>query len=170
MVQRQLLGLRGLASLWKFKKFKRGRCGEPTGVSSKLRVWVWHSPKPQKGASIVMPNKSHAWAGTASDAEVGKMQYCCFFLRCLHSERNCHRFLLFPRITMSSLIPRELPLHLMLPLYIINSLEVEGVVVSPPEHPAYLAPALCMFGLLSVVFYASPVTSVRFLGQVFVAC
>jgi hypothetical protein len=39
-------------------------------------------------------------------------------------------------------------------LYIINSLEVEGAGVSPSECPAYLAPALCMFGLLSVVFLA----------------
>jgi hypothetical protein len=38
-----------------------------------------------------------------------------------------------------------MPLYLMLPLYIINSLEVR-------EHLAYLAQALCMFGLLSAVF------------------
>jgi hypothetical protein len=31
---------------------------------------------------------------------------------------------------------------LILPLYIINSLQVEGAGVSPSEHPAYLAPAL----------------------------
>jgi hypothetical protein len=37
-------------------------------------------------------------------------------------------------------------------LYIINVLEVEGAGASPSEHPAYLAPALCMFDLLSVVF------------------
>jgi hypothetical protein len=55
-----------------------GRCGEPTGVLNKLHVWIWHNPKPQKGASIVMPNKLHAWIGTASAAEVGKMQYSCF--------------------------------------------------------------------------------------------
>jgi hypothetical protein len=55
-------------------------CGEPTGVSNKLWVWVWHSPKPQKGANIVMSNKLHTWIGTASAAEVGKMQYSCFFL------------------------------------------------------------------------------------------
>jgi hypothetical protein len=53
----------------------------------------------------------------------------------------------------------------MLPLYIINSLEVEGAGVSPSKSPGYLAPALCMFGLLSVVFSASPIPSVRFLGQ-----
>jgi hypothetical protein len=34
----------------------------------------------------------------------------------------------------------------------INALEVEGAGVSPSEHPAYLALALCMFDLLSVVF------------------
>jgi hypothetical protein len=52
---------------------------------------------------------------------------------------------------------REMPLHLVLLLYIINSLEVRGIGVYSSEHPAYLAPALCMFGLLSVVFSASPV-------------
>jgi hypothetical protein len=67
---------------------------------------------------------------------------------------------------MSRPLLRELPLYLVLLLYIINSLEVERAGVSPSEHTAYLAPALCMFGLLSVVFSASPVTSVRFLGQV----
>jgi hypothetical protein len=66
---------------------------------------------------------------------------------------------------MSRPLPQESPLHLLLLLYIINSLEVEGAGVSPSEHPAYLAPALCMFCLLSVVFPTSPVTSVRFLGQ-----
>jgi hypothetical protein len=50
-------------------------------------------------------------------------------------------------------LPQELPLHLILPLYIINSLEVEVAGVSPSECPAYLASALCMFGLLSVVFF-----------------
>jgi hypothetical protein len=53
-------------------------CGEPTNVLNKLRVRVWHSPKPQKGASIVMPSNLHTWIGTS--AEVGKMQYSCFFL------------------------------------------------------------------------------------------
>jgi hypothetical protein len=43
-------------------------------------------------------------------------------------------------------------LSFVLLLYIINSLEMEGAGVSPSEHPAYLAPALCMFGFLSVVF------------------
>jgi hypothetical protein len=50
-----------------------------------------------------------------------------------------------------------MPLHLMLPLYIINPLEVKEAGVSPSEHPAYLDPALCMFDLLSVVLSASPV-------------
>jgi hypothetical protein len=44
-----------------------------------LWVSVWHSPKLLKGASIVMPNKLHTWIGTASAAEVGKMQYSYFF-------------------------------------------------------------------------------------------
>jgi hypothetical protein len=61
------------------------------------------------------------------------------------------------------------PLHLMLPLYIINSLEVEGACVAPSEHPAYLAPALCMIGLLSVVFSGiSCCTQLRFPRQVHV--
>jgi hypothetical protein len=41
--------------------------------------------------------------------------------------------------------------------------------VSPSELPAYLAPALCMF-CLSVVYSASSVAPVRFLGQVHVGC
>jgi hypothetical protein len=41
-------------------------------------------------------------------------------------------------------------------VYIINLLEVEVAGVSPSKCPAYLAPALCVFGLLSVVFSASP--------------
>jgi hypothetical protein len=32
-----------------------------------------------------------------------------------------------------------------------------GCFVSPFMHPAYLAPALCMFGLLSIVLSASPI-------------
>jgi hypothetical protein len=59
---------------------------------------------------------------------------------------------------MSHPLPQESPLHLVLLLYIINALEVEGAGVSPSEHPAYLPPALCTFGLLSVVFSASPIT------------
>jgi hypothetical protein len=51
--------------------------------------------------------------------------------------------------------PREMPLHLLLLLYIIKALEVEGASLSPSEHPAYLPPALCMFGLLSVVFFGT---------------
>jgi hypothetical protein len=35
----------------------------------------------QKGASIVMPNKLHAWVGTALATEVGKMQYNMFMFR-----------------------------------------------------------------------------------------
>jgi hypothetical protein len=41
-----------------------------------LHVWVWHSPKPQKGPSRVM--SSICLIGTASAAEVDKMQYSCF--------------------------------------------------------------------------------------------
>jgi hypothetical protein len=54
---------------------------------------------------------------------------------------------------MSHPLPGELPLHLVLLLYIINVLEVEVAGVSPSEHPAYLDLALCMPGLLSVVFF-----------------
>jgi hypothetical protein len=59
---------------------------------------------------------------------------------------------------MSRPLPRESPLHLVLRLYIKNSLEVEEAGVSPSEHPAYLAPALHMFGLLSVVLSVSRIT------------
>jgi hypothetical protein len=86
-------------------------CGEPTGILNKLRVWVWHSPKP-KGISTVMHSKFAHLIGTASAAEVGKMQYSCFFFWCLCLERSCHRLLLFPRITASCPLPREMPLHL----------------------------------------------------------
>jgi hypothetical protein len=44
-----------------------------------------------------------------------------------------------------------------------------GCCVSPSEHPAYLAPALYMFSLLSVLSI-SPVTPVRFLEQAHVGC
>jgi hypothetical protein len=71
---------------------------------------------------------------------------------------------------MSHPLPQEMPLHFMFPLYIINSLEVEGAVVSPSAHPAYLAPALFMFGLLSVVFCISCHPQLWFLGQARVAC
>jgi hypothetical protein len=134
--------------------------------SNKLQVWVWHSPKPQKGASIVMPNKLHARVGTASAAEVDKMQYSSFFLRCLRSERSCHRFLLFLRITISRPLSWELPLHLMLPLYVINLLEVEGWCVSiwAPSLPgpsfAYVWSSVCC------LFLHLPLPSVRFIGQV----
>jgi hypothetical protein len=49
-------------------------------VLNKLRVWVWHGPKLQKGASIVMPSTIAHLIGTASATEVGKMPYSCFFL------------------------------------------------------------------------------------------
>jgi hypothetical protein len=53
---------------------------------------------------------------------------------------------------MSHPLPQESLLHLTLRLYIINSLEVKGAGVSPSDRTAYLAPALCMFCLPSVVF------------------
>jgi hypothetical protein len=41
-----------------------------------------------------------------------------------------------------------------------------GAGLSPSKHPAYLAPALCMFGLLSIVFFSiSCHLQLRFLGQ-----
>jgi hypothetical protein len=55
-------------------------CGELTGVLNKLRAWVWHSPKLQKGTSIVMPSKIARLIGTASAAEVRKTPYSCLFL------------------------------------------------------------------------------------------
>jgi hypothetical protein len=44
-------------------------------------------------------------------------------------------------------------------LYIINTLEVgrRGLVCLHSSTQAYLVPALCMFGILSVFFLASPV-------------
>jgi hypothetical protein len=58
---------------------------------------------------------------------------------------------------MSHALPQEMPLCLQLLWYITNSLEVEGAGVSPSERPVYLVPDLCMFGLLSVGFSASPI-------------
>jgi hypothetical protein len=91
------------------------------------------------------------WHSLSCRSEQDALQL--FLLRCLHSERAV-RFLLFPRIKISCPLPQEMPLHLMLSLYIISSLEVkeESAGVSPFKCPAYLAPALCIFGLLSVVF------------------
>jgi hypothetical protein len=39
-----------------------------------------------------------------------------------------------------------------------------GAGVCPSECPAYLAPTLCMFGLLCCLFLHPPLTSVKFLG------
>jgi hypothetical protein len=47
---------------------------------------------------------------------------------------------------------------------------VDVAGVSPSEHPAYLAPALCMFGLLSVVFSSISRCLVLFLGQAHAGC
>jgi hypothetical protein len=88
-----------------------------------------------------------------------------FFLRCLPSERSCHGFLLFPRITMSRPLPREMPLHLVLPLYIISTLEV-GVLMClhPSTQPTWLQLYACfVFCLLSFLHLHSP--PVRFLQQ-----
>jgi hypothetical protein len=128
------------------------------------KLWVWHSPKLQKGANIVMPNKLHVWVGTASAAEVGKMQYSCFFHLC--SERSCHRFLLFPRIRVSDPLPQKMPLCLMLLLYIINALEVGGVLVClHPSAQACLAQLYVCFVCCLLSFLHLPSPSVRFLGQ-----
>jgi hypothetical protein len=116
------------------------------GLSNKLCVWVWHSPIPPKGASIIMPNKLHVWIRTASAAEVGRMQYSCFSFN-VYIQREA-----ITGSPCSQGLQCHAPFHLMLQLYIKNSLEVERVGVSPSEHPTCLAPALCMFGLLSVVF------------------
>jgi hypothetical protein len=123
------------------------------------------SPKLQKGASIVMPNKLHSWVDTASAAEVGKIQYSCFFPKMFTFRAKLSQVSLVAKGYSVMPLPQELPLHLLLPLYIINLLEVEGAGVSPSKHPAYLAPALCMFCLLFVVFSASPITPIRFIGQ-----
>jgi hypothetical protein len=94
-----------------------------------------------------------------------------FFPLCLHLERCCHRFLLFSRIMVSCPLPQEMPLCLMLLLYIINTLEV-GVLVYPHKSTqAYLAPALCTFCLLSIcLFWHLLSPSVRFLGQAHAGC
>jgi hypothetical protein len=85
-----------------------------------------------------------------------------FFLRFLCSERSCHRFLLFPRITLPCPIHQEIPLCIMFLLCIINTLEVGGCCcVSIWAHPG-----LCIFCLLSVVLsYMYHHPPVRFLGQ-----
>jgi hypothetical protein len=129
-----------------------GPRGEPTGALNKLRVWVQHSPKQEKGARIVMPSKIARLIDTSSAAEVDKMQYTCFFLHCLHLERSCHRFLLFPKIAVSHFLPWEMPLHLLVLLYVINALDWTWrvLVCLHPSTQAYLAPDLFMFGLLSV--------------------
>jgi hypothetical protein len=102
-----------------------------------------------------MPSNLHAWIGTASAAKVGKMQYSCFSFN-VYIQREavtgfscsgglqCHGPSLKNRLSTSCC-------HC-----ITNSLELEGAGVSSSEHPAYLAPALCMFCLLSVVLSASP--------------
>jgi hypothetical protein len=125
--------------------------GDPTGVLNKLWVWVWHSPKPQKRANIVMPNKLHIWVGTASAAEKGKMQYSCFSFN-VYIQREA--------VTASSCSP-ELQCHTPSAENCLSTSPpcvatvynkiTGGVVVGLSKHPAYLTPALCMFGLMSVV-------------------
>jgi hypothetical protein len=70
-----------------------------------------------------------------------------------------------PKNYTSSPLPQELLLHLVLPLYIINSLEDEGAVVCllPSTQPTWPQVALCMFGLLLSFLYL-PLPPVRFLG------
>jgi hypothetical protein len=141
-------------------------CVKSTSVLNKLRVWVWHSPKLQKGASIFMPNKLHVWVGTASAAEMGKIQYSCFFLKCLHSEKNRYRFLLFLRITMLCSLSQEMPLHLMLRLYIMNSLEVEGGWWVSIQVPSLPGPSFMhVWSSVCSLFLHLLLPSVRFIGQ-----
>jgi hypothetical protein len=128
-----------------------------TDVPSKLQGWVWHSPKLQTGASIVMPNKLNSWIGTVSAAEVGKIQYSSFSFN-VYIQREA--------VTASScsqaLQCHALSLRIASPscvATVYNKLTESGSGVSPSEHAAYLAPALCIFGLLSVVFSASPTAS-----------
>jgi hypothetical protein len=66
---------------------------------------------------------------------------------------------------MSCPLPHESPLHLLLQLYIINSLEVEEAGVSPSEHPAYLAQLYASFVFCLLSFLHLPSPPVRFLGQ-----
>jgi hypothetical protein len=115
-----------------------------TAVSNKLQAEVWHSPSRRGGQDAAQ----------------------LFFLRCLHSERSSHRFLLFPRITVSHPLSQELLFHLVLPLYIINSLEVEGAVVCLHPNAQTTWPQLCaclVFCFLSFLHLLLP--PVRFLGQ-----
>jgi hypothetical protein len=108
-----------------------------------------------------MPSKIAQLIDTDSEAEVGKMKYSCFFLL----ERIRHRFLLFPRITVSLLLPQEMLLCLMLLLYIINALEVGVLMCLHLITQAYVAQFYAwLFFCLS--FLASPVApQLRFLGQ-----
>jgi hypothetical protein len=107
-----------------------------TAVSNKLQAEVWHSPSRRGGQDAAQ----------------------LFFLRCLHSERSSHRFLLFPRITVSHPLSQELLFHLVLPLYIINSLEVEGAVCVSTRAPSLPGPNF-MHVWSSICFLsASPTT------------
>jgi hypothetical protein len=94
-----------------------------------------------------------------------------FFLRCLHSERSCHRFLLFPMIIMPCPLLQEMPLLLVLLLYIIISLEIEGAGVSIQAHSLPGPSFVHVWSFVCLSFLASPVTPhLRFLGQARVGC
>jgi hypothetical protein len=110
-----------------FSSYADTDCGELTGVLNKLRVWVWHSPKPQKGANTVMPSKIARLIGTASAAEVGRCSTAVFFFNV---------YIWREAVTGSSCSqrshclphPPEMPVCLMLLLCIINALEAAGLV------------------------------------------
>jgi hypothetical protein len=77
------------------------------------------------------------------------------------------RFLLFPRSTVSCPLPQELLFHLLvLPLYIINSLEVDEDVVClyPNTQPTWLQ-HFCMFVFCLLSFLNLLMPLVKFLGH-----
>jgi hypothetical protein len=118
-------------SLWKAEYIS-------TAVSNKLQAWVWHSPSYRSGQDAVQ----------------------LFFQRCLCSKRSGDRFLLFWRTTMSPYLLQELLLHLILLLYVINSMEVEETAAvclhlhTQPTWPQFFA--CLVFCLLSFLHLPSP--------------
>jgi hypothetical protein len=142
-----------------------------TVLSNNLWAWVWHSPSHRREQAQLCPiNCRLEWHSPRCRSGQDAVQL--FFLRCLHSERSGHRFLLFPRITTSCPLPRELPLPLVLPLYIISSLAVDVAAVrlhvsSQPTWPQLCA---CLVFCLLCLFLYPPSPPVRFLGQACAGC
>jgi hypothetical protein len=113
-------------------------------------------PKPQKGASIVMPNRCTL---ELTQSQLQKWARCSsvVFPKMFTFRENLSQVSLVPEDYNVTLPPPKTasPPHV---ATVYNKLTGGGGAgVSPSQHPAYLAPALCMFGLLSVVFSSSPV-------------